>query len=153
MNIFYPIVTLVGWGIHCSCTININIAVLILHIVTVSDYTYQPPKDLRLNWGKSSEIHEMERVLPQWMLQVAMFANIGWNSYWRSIIIFISSCFDCEGFFDLSFERYSSNLFSQDSLMSVVWTFKWRPKLYIPSTQNIDLILWHTQWIVCAVKC
>ena len=27
------------------------------------------------------------------------------------------------------------------------------PKLYIPSTLNIDLILWHTQYIVCAVKC
>ena len=26
-------------------------------------------------------------------------------------------------------------------------------KLYIPSTLNIDLILWHTQLIVCAVKC
>ena len=25
-----------------------------------------------------------------------------------------------------------------------------RPKLYIPSTLNIDLILWHTQLIVCA---
>ena len=24
---------------------------------------------------------------------------------------------------------------------------------YIPSTLNIVLILWHTQWIVCAVKC
>ena len=28
-----------------------------------------------------------------------------------------------------------------------------KPKLYIPSTLNIDLILWHTQLIVCAVKC
>ena len=27
------------------------------------------------------------------------------------------------------------------------------PKLYIPSTLNIDLILWHTQLIVYAVKC
>ena len=26
------------------------------------------------------------------------------------------------------------------------------PKLYIPSTLNIDLILWHTQLIVSAVK-
>ena len=26
-------------------------------------------------------------------------------------------------------------------------------KLYIPSTLNIDLILWHTQLNVCAVKC
>ena len=26
-------------------------------------------------------------------------------------------------------------------------------KLYIPSTLNIDLKLWHTQLIVCAVKC
>ena len=24
------------------------------------------------------------------------------------------------------------------------------PKLYTPSTLNIDLILWHTQFIVCA---
>ena len=28
-----------------------------------------------------------------------------------------------------------------------------QPKLYISSTLNIDLILWHTQLIVCAVKC
>ena len=27
------------------------------------------------------------------------------------------------------------------------------PKLYIPSTLNIDLMLWHTKLIVCAVKC
>ena len=26
------------------------------------------------------------------------------------------------------------------------------PKLYIPSTLNIDLLLWHTQLIMCAVK-
>ena len=26
-------------------------------------------------------------------------------------------------------------------------------KLCIPSTVNIDLILWHTQLIVCAIKC
>ena len=26
-------------------------------------------------------------------------------------------------------------------------------KSYIPRTLNIDLILWHTQLIVCAVKC
>jgi hypothetical protein len=29
-------------------------------------------------------------------------------------------CFDSEGFFELSFERFSSDSFSQDSLMSVV---------------------------------
>ena len=28
-----------------------------------------------------------------------------------------------------------------------------QPKLYIPSNLNIDLTLWHTQLIVCAVKC
>ena len=28
-----------------------------------------------------------------------------------------------------------------------------KAKLYIPSTPNIDLILWHAQLIVCAVKC
>ena len=28
-----------------------------------------------------------------------------------------------------------------------------KPKLYIPSTLYIDLILWHTQLIVCALKC
>ena len=27
---------------------------------------------------------------------------------------------------------------------------RYAPKLYIPSTLNIDLILWHTQLIVCA---
>ena len=26
------------------------------------------------------------------------------------------------------------------------------PKLYTPSTLNIDLILWHTQFIVCAMN-
>ena len=29
---------------------------------------------------------------------------------------------------------------------------KYIPKLYTPSIPNIDLILWHTHWIVCAVK-
>ena len=29
----------------------------------------------------------------------------------------------------------------------------WWAKLYIPSTLNIVFILWHTQLIVCAVKC
>ena len=32
------------------------------------------------------------------------------------------------------------------------WALTLPPKLYIPSTLNIDLILWHTQLIVCAVK-
>ena len=27
-----------------------------------------------------------------------------------------------------------------------------KPKLYTPSTPNIDFIQWHTIWIVCAVK-
>ena len=31
--------------------------------------------------------------------------------------------------------------------------FERSPKLYNPSTLNIDLILWHTQLIVYAVKC
>ena len=31
--------------------------------------------------------------------------------------------------------------------------FMCQPKLYITSTLNIDLILWHTQLIVCAIKC
>ena len=58
-------------------------------------------------------------------------------------------------------------------IMIIVMTFQWNnlatcvifwylkchgklyihlPKLYIPSTLNIGLILWHTQLIVCAVK-
>ena len=32
------------------------------------------------------------------------------------------------------------------------WNCKIGPKLYIPSTLSIDLILWHTQLIVCALK-
>ena len=31
--------------------------------------------------------------------------------------------------------------------------FTTEAKLYIPSTLNIDFILWHTQLIVCAVEC
>ena len=31
--------------------------------------------------------------------------------------------------------------------------FAYRTKLYIPSTLNIDLIMWHTQLIVYAEKC
>ena len=31
--------------------------------------------------------------------------------------------------------------------------FVCKAKLYIPSTLNIDLILWHTQLIVFTVKC
>ena len=35
---------------------------------------------------------------------------------------------------------------------SNIFLFGMSPKLYIPSTLNIDPILWHTQLIVCAVK-
>ena len=35
-------------------------------------------------------------------------------------------------------------------LNSVIWN---QAKIYIPSTLNIDLILWHTQLMVCAEKC
>ena len=44
-------------------------------------------------------------------------------------------------------------------LIDMWWAFhqnsrsSYSPKLYIPSTLNIDLMLWHTQLIVCAVKC
>ena len=41
-----------------------------------------------------------------------------------------------------------SNYFGE----SRAWFRRLRSKLYIPSTINIDLILWHTQLIVCAVK-
>ena len=41
---------------------------------------------------------------------------------------------------------------SSKPLESTVHLFKWTSvsKLYISSTVNIDLILWHTQLIVCA---
>ena len=37
--------------------------------------------------------------------------------------------------------------------MRATWSdiqFEVHPKLYTPSTLNIDIILWHTQLIVCA---
>ena len=37
-------------------------------------------------------------------------------------------------------------------LYIIAGQFDMFPKLYTPSTPNIDLILWHTHWIVCAVK-
>ena len=43
--------------------------------------------------------------------------------------------------------------FYDESFFSVLSSFDLGAKLYIPSTLNIDLILWHTQLIVCAVKC
>ena len=41
--------------------------------------------------------------------------------------------------------NFGQNIFSLNIVVST-------PKLYIPSTLNIDLLLWHTQLIVCAVK-
>ena len=38
-------------------------------------------------------------------------------------------------------------------LVGLLLIFRLLPKLYIPSTLNIDLILWHRQLIACAVKC
>ena len=35
----------------------------------------------------------------------------------------------------------------------IIYDLKQLPKLYIPSTLNTDYLLWHTQLIVCAVKC
>ena len=66
-----------------------------------------------------------------------------------------------------TFSKVSFELFNYWMNISVSWGHegrirgkKWpaergrkinrKPKLYIPSTLNIDLILWHTQLIVCA---
>ena len=43
-----------------------------------------------------------------------------------------------------------SNRIEKSAYVNLVWS---DPKLCIPSTLNIDLILWHTQLIVCVVKC
>ena len=50
-------------------------------------------------------------------------------------------------FCNFKFFYTRKNSFSHPVCFSGLWA-----KLYIPSTQNIDLILWHTQLIVCAVK-
>ena len=68
-------------------------------------------------------------------------------------------------FFEGSFPGFFSGSLKGDpwgSLRGVIWgslsegcwvSFWGSPKLYIPSTLNIYFILWHTQLIVCAVKC
>ena len=51
--------------------------------------------------------------------------------------------------------KFSQSLAELAQKFKFLWTsciLKWFPKLYIPSTLNIDLLLWHTQLIVCAVK-
>ena len=48
-------------------------------------------------------------------------------------------------------EKY--NCTGEDSLQTDFPKLRYLSKLYIPSTLEIDLILWHTQLIVCAVKC
>ena len=58
----------------------------------------------------------------------------------KSQSIFMTSCH----FFEIF--AFQTKYLCTDSVM-------FSPKLYIPNTLNIDLILWHTQLIVCAVKC
>ena len=36
---------------------------------------------------------------------------------------------------------------------TILWLDRAEAKLYITSILNIDPVLWHTQVIVCAVKC
>ena len=44
--------------------------------------------------------------------------------------------------------------FRADSVLDPLLScFYLDPESYIPSTLNIGLILWHTQSIVCALKC
>ena len=50
----------------------------------------------------------------------------------------------------LSTTTKNSRLFWKSSL---ICDMSCTSKLYIQSTLNIDLVLWHTQLIVCAVKC
>ena len=57
-----------------------------------------------------------------------------------------------------SFPIIESHIFKQfklNSSMRATWSdiqFEVHPKLYTPSTLNIDFIQWHTQLNVCAVK-
>ena len=63
--------------------------------------------------------------------------NCKWNTF---LFIWIPTVSSCSQLF-FSFGRPGHIFFAQS------------PKLYIPSTLNIELILWHTQLIVCAIKC
>ena len=49
--------------------------------------------------------------------------------------------------------QLENDIASQEQMMCESHTFYYNAKLYIPSTLNIDLILWQTQLIVYAVKC
>ena len=48
--------------------------------------------------------------------------------------------------------KYKCHIFDK-SIASLSLNLVSGSKLYTPSTLNIDLILWHTQLIVCAEKC
>ena len=49
------------------------------------------------------------------------------------------------------FERGFDSLISWGMTKALI-QFELDPKLYTPSTLNIDFIQWHTQLIMCAVK-
>ena len=42
---------------------------------------------------------------------------------------------------------------SIEGLGNIELPSRYEPKLYTPSTLNIDLMLWHTQLSVCVAKC
>ena len=48
--------------------------------------------------------------------------------------------------------QLENDIASQEQMMCESHTFYYNAMLYIPITLNIDLILWQTQLIVCAVK-
>ena len=56
-------------------------------------------------------------------------------------------------FVDYLFLSFTFSAYSAYRQVLSYRSLKLRAKLYTPSTLNIDLILWHTQLIVCAVKC
>ena len=66
-------------------------------------------------------------------------------TFCSSIEKWLGFCKKCQ----LGSEKMSSRI-EKSAYVNLVWS---DPKLCIPSTLNIDLILWHSQLIVHAVKC
>ena len=70
----------------------------------------------------------------------------------------VADCQDCTTAEEICFEQCGQNFEGplEENVLEIIPgvedELSCKAKLYTPSTPNIDLILWHTHLIVCAVK-
>ena len=96
-----------------------------------------------------AENFNLKQILAKFML-ISKVYQVKSNLLKMKIFVLINTILDYKSY---EFSAFLFKLKKRATLCFSCGSAASKPKLYIPSILNIDLILWHTQLIVCAVKC